>query len=78
VLATEKFRLIKVRLGKVVTHGDSTVQPRKRSTTGAGIVVINKIRGLVGRHFNCGRDRDSTFRVQTMSLDTSRKGGSVN
>ena len=52
VLATEKSRSIQVQIGKEVAECEPTVQPRAGSVTGAGIVVINKIRGFVAKHLH--------------------------
>jgi H+/Cl- antiporter ClcA len=51
VLATEKSRSIQVQIGKEVTECEPTVQPRAGSVTGAGVMVINKIRGFIAKHF---------------------------
>jgi len=51
VLATEKSRSIQVQIGKEVSKGEPTVQPRAGSVTAAGIAVITKIRGFVAKHF---------------------------
>jgi chloride channel protein, CIC family len=51
VLATEKSRSIRVQIGKEVTKGEPTVQPRPRSVTGAGVVIISRIQGFITRHF---------------------------
>lgn len=51
VLATEKSRSIQVQIGKEVTKGEPTVRPRPGSVTAAGVVVLNKIRRFIVKHF---------------------------
>jgi chloride channel protein, CIC family len=55
VLAAEKSRSIQVQIGKQVTNGKPTVLPRPGSVTGAGVVIIGKIRGFIAKHFKSRR-----------------------
>jgi len=57
VLATEKSRSLQVQIGQQVAKGKQTVQPRPGSVTGAGVVILSRIRDFFVKHVRVRRQR---------------------